>query len=84
MISLSFGCNSIKIAVDQKTGIVAAFCSWPKNTAYKERVMNRIVATFLASFFLTTVYVNGSDLVTFNRAALYDKSQPTMKVLNKG
>lgn len=46
--------------------------------------MNRIVATFLASFFLTTVYVNGSDLVTFNRAALYDKSQPTMKVLNKG
>lgn len=46
--------------------------------------MNRIVATFLASLFLTTVYVNGSDLVTFNRAALYDKSQPTMKVLNKG
>jgi hypothetical protein len=34
--------------------------------------------------FITTVYVNGPDLVTLNKAALYDKSQPAMKVLNKG
>jgi hypothetical protein len=46
--------------------------------------MNRIVSAIIASFFITTVYVSGSDLVTFNKAALYDKSQPTMKVLKKG
>jgi len=46
--------------------------------------MNRILSALIATPFIITVYVNGPDLVTFNKTALYDKSQPTMKVLMKG
>ncbi len=46
--------------------------------------MKRIASALIASMFAAIVYVNGGDLVTHNKAALYDKSQPTMKVLKRG